>query len=735
MKKNNASDEILKQLRARIAKSPRSSGIYRWLDSEGTVLYIGKAKDLRSRLKSYVQKRDKSLGPWKLALLERIADFDYTVTANELEALILETNLIKEHRPKYNVLMKDDKNYVYLKITQEDPYPTLEIVRRMENPKATYFGPFLSNFDLRNTLDLLHTIFEWRACKRSIDVLNKMHASSAAQHDIDLKPCIDQQIGRCNGLCLGTLSHEEYRERIRKVIAFFRGDHEEVIERLHVLMNEAASAKQFEKAAKFRDTLHHIESLEEQQVVSGTSGEDTDIFGVALLRSRAQVVLLKEREGKLVQELSFSLQGEAGRSSEVLAQFLPQYYFETTDIPDTILIREPFEGENALEEWLNQKRRTKNQKRVRMHVPERGKKSKLLQMAEANALEKVEQQFAKWEAEDAKLERALQELQTGLGFPNLPKRIECYDISHLSGTETVGSMVVFLDGKAASDHYRSFTLRSIRNGEIDDYKALREVLRRRLRYLIDAEERWKSLGIEFGKARKEEQHVLEGIIERHPDLLSTKDVHTRDFIVARHGGAIVGCGRLLDHAGSIKEIKSVWVDEEHRGQKLGHAVIRKLLEKAKKGKVYVMISSDLHEYYAELGFQRIEKIPMILQAMLDEEQSKNPQCPCGIVMMLEVRKSKLDPSFTSRPDLLVLDGGKGQLSAGEETLRMLRIEIPIIALAKEKEDVFASVIPSSSADPVPLPEDARFLLMRLRDEAHRFANRHRERRAKHALVS
>lgn len=671
-------DQHWKKLRARTAKAPQRPGIYRWLDAEGNILYIGKAKNLRKRLKTYLPKaglprtqaarpvsersewyRERVVrGPWKEALLEKIADVDWTLTANELEALILETNLIKEHRPKFNVLMKDDKNYVYVKITTEEAYPRIEIVRRLEEDRrprgaegalrgdARYFGPFLSGYDLRETLDLLHTVFAWRACKRSLDLLNRASirpstSLGATQHDTKLKECLEYQIGKCNGLCIGRLTQEEYRKRISEVIRFFRGDRSEVIEHLKRMMQETAAAKQFEKAAKFRNTLAHIQSLEEQQIISGTSGANTDVFGVAFLKDRSQVVLLKERGGKVVNELSFTLTGSAEGTSDVLSQFLPQYYLSTQDIPDTILIKEPFEGQSSLEIWLSGKRQASSGKQIKIVVPARGKKSKLLRMAEENAAEKVEQQFAAWEAETLKVERALQELKKALHLKEIPKRIECYDISHLGGTETVGSMVVAIDGKLRSDHYRSFTLRTIRKGEIDDYKALREVLTRRLRHLTERAKEW------------------------------------------------------------LKQIP---------------------IALEKRGKLYVVVHSALEGTYAERGFRYVRIIPRELKKKMEEET---------IVMMLE-KKNKPDPSLTATPDLLILDGGKGQLGVGVEVLKRLDLAIPVISLAKEHEEVF---IPGQEARLAhhSLGEGG-FLLMRLRDEAHRFANRHRERRTKHALV-
>ena len=739
-------EDHLQELRTRITKAPQEPGIYRWINAEGDVLYVGKAKNLKNRLKSYVQKKpDLAIGPWKLALREALADIDWTVTETELEALILETNLIKELKPKYNVLMKDDKNYVYVRISIKDPYPTVSIIRRIEDDKAKYFGPFLSAHHIHRTLDMLHDVYGWRACDRSTDLLNKAeHASrrpavssrvaqgqeaesvsrdgGAPQHDT-LKPCLDFQIGKCNGLCAGKITQEEYRQRIEAMMRFFKGDRGDVLHRLREKMQKTAERKLFEEAAKLRDTLSYIESLEEQQVVADTSGANTDYFGVALLAGRSHVVILREREGKLMGERSYALAGHADTEGEVLGQFIPQYYIATEEIPDTIICAEAPEEQETLEQWLNQTRQTK--KRTTIHVPERGKKSKLLTMAERNAEEKIKQQLARWEAATEKVETALEELRDTLDLPEKPHRIECYDISHLGGTETVGSMVVFVDGKAKNSDYRSFTLRTIHKGEIDDYKALKEVLRRRLKYLVEdlrkEESEWKEHGVSIGKPWKKDTDTLSAIIERHPEKFSTLEKEKK-YGVLRKEENIIGILELIHHGKDTVEMHSPWIEESAESEKLSDFFVRKTLSGQKKGKIYIVIPVEHEEYYARIGFRYVIDPPELLQNSLTE----------GKILMVYIAKDhKADPSLNAKPDLLVLDGGKGQLAVGIELLKNMKLRIPIVSLAKREEEVF---VPGNQ-NSMPFPEDSegRFLLMRLRDEAHRFANRHREKRLKHSL--
>ncbi len=710
-----AEDALREEIRRRVALAPKEPGVYRWLDAKGTVLYVGKAKNLRNRLQSYMkEKPDPSIGPWKLSLLRRIADFDVTITANELEALILETTIIKDLRPKYNVLMKDDKNYVYVCVSAQEPYPRVEVVRRMEEKHATYFGPFLSAYDTERTLELLQSVFCFRACRGSLERLNAGEGPPG-------KGCTASQIGQCCGLCAGRVTREEYRRRIEEVMRFFRGDRRAVIARLKELMREAAAVKKFERAAKLRDTLSFIESLEEQQVVSEPSGANTDVVGVALQSGKAQIVLLRQRDGKIVEEMSFSLAGEAESAPEVLAQFLPQYYTKTMDIPEAIVIAEPIEEQDLLEQWFREDRG----KRVRILVPERGKKSRLLQMAEKNALEKVRLQFARWEAEERNVLAALQELQETLGLSAIPQRIEGYDISHLSGTETVGSMVVMKSGKPANAEYRSFTLRTMKEGEVDDTKALREVLLRRLRRLTQSlqaeEEQWRRKGIMVRRGRKADAETIAKFLNR-----GQAPVDVRAWLLALRKEHIVGTIEVCKLPKALVELRSLNIAPQARGGRLGHFLLRKALQPLKKGKAYVVCSPELQERYAEAGFRHVLAPPPVLSESIG--QMRESGVPEPLVMVYDAREHKPDASLSARPDLLVVDGGKGQLGAALAALRETVTEIPVIALAKREEEVF---VPTKSK-PLPFPSDspAKFLLMRLRDEAHRCANRHREKRMK-----
>src|SRR3989344_6365614 len=265
------------QLRRRVAKAPVGPGIYRWLDKEGNILYVGKAKNLRNRLKSYVTGTPKDLGPWKVRMFQLLHDFDVTITNSELEALMLETNLIKQLRPRYNVLMKDDKNYVYVRIGLQDTYPRVEIVRQMDQNGAKYFGPFLSSSETYRAMDMLQQLFAFRACRESLDAYNKKEKTE--QSRAGLRPCLDYQIGQGCGLCAGVVTEDEYRRRIEMVLAFFKGEYGPVLERAQALMQEYAAARKFEQASRVRDAIRIVASMQEKQIASDTSWENADVVG------------------------------------------------------------------------------------------------------------------------------------------------------------------------------------------------------------------------------------------------------------------------------------------------------------------------------------------------------------------------------------------------------------------------------------------------------------------------
>lgn len=726
---------VLQKLRKRIAQAPTGPGVYRWLGSEGEILYVGKAKDLRQRLRSYVAPAAK-LGPWKESLIRQAHDFDLTVVRTELEALVLETNLIKEHRPKYNVLMKDDKNYVYVRISAHT-YPRIDVVRQIADDGAQYFGPKPAAWQVYEVLAILRKLYRFRTCKMEIEPAADAPVTIPLQvictHRDRPVPCLDHHMQQCAAPCIGTLMPEQYREQcVEPVVRFWKGELGPVTQVLKQKMQEAAANKQFEAAAQCRDQLQRITSLAEGQVVSDASGEDCDAIGIAVMASRCQAVVYQKRNGKVTGEVATALSGQPETVQEALEQFLPLYYSDTPNIPSLILIPEEMPSAATLEAWLTERAG----RRVELRVPARGTKTQLLDVAMANAKQKVMQQEAKWEAETRNTANAASELQSLLTLAEPPKRIECYDISHLGGTETVGSMVVFENGKPKRDHYRSFTVQTLKSGDIDDYRSLQEVLRRRLRHLTGGTkgeiERWAKEGVVIRKAVKADQPEI-ARLRREIFGRDTEPAMYKETVVAAQGDRLIGIARLSVLGKGVPLLRSLAVVPEARGKKLGVSLVRFLLSKTKHKKVYLFCEDLLQGFYMGAGFRHIIKPPDALLEIDREYRAKYPDEPVLVPMVWQADEHKTDASLGKKPDILLIDGGLGQLHAVEVELERAELDIGLISLAKREEEVFAR----GSSAPLAMGRDspAHILLRRLRDEAHRFANRHRETRVSARMVA
>lgn len=354
----------LPSLRKRIAKAPTGPGVYRWKDDEGTVMYVGKAKNLKNRLKQYVTGPASAHGPWKQSFLRKVSDFELTVTGTELEALILETNMIKEMRPKYNVLMKDDKNYVYARVTVQDPFPRIESVRKIDpKDKAQYFGPILSNGELWDALNALRTIFPFRTCKMEI---TPKEGSVTVPLDVECThkdrptPCLDHHIGKCTAPCIGTQTPEEYkRDVIDGVIRFLKGDYDSVKSLINVRMQQAAAERKFELAGKLRDQITAIDRLQGKQIISDTSGEDADVIAIAVKSGHAHVCILRRRGGRIIGDEQVALSGEADNEPDTLSEFLTQFY-DAREVPPQIILSHELPDAKVLAEWLSEKRDRKS---------------------------------------------------------------------------------------------------------------------------------------------------------------------------------------------------------------------------------------------------------------------------------------------------------------------------------------------------------------------------------------
>jgi len=451
------------RLQAQVRALPNRPGVYIMRNGEGEVIYVGKAANLRSRIRSYFGSPH-SFEPKVRRLVEQIADFEFIVTDSAQEALILEATLIKRHQPFFNVRLKDDKHYPYLKIDLGNPWPRLEITRRVQpDGGSRYFGPYASAGSVRKTLDLVKKLFPWRSCTKAIT-------------GKDPRPCLDYYIHRCIAPCFGYCTKEEYDNVIRQVILFLEGRADEVVKELRQRMAEAAEGWEFERAAVLRDQIHAVESVTERQAMATTDFIDTDVFGLARQDNQACVQVFFIRATKVIGRDAFTLEGVSDEPEEqVVASFLKQFYQSATYVPQRILLPCQVAEAPLIQAWLSQMRGSKTE----LVVPQRGEKRRLVTMAEENAREALQMMRARWLADSGKTQAALEELQEELNLPTLPQRIECYDISNIGGTSAVGSMVVFLEGRPCPAEYRRFRIKTVAGA--DDYAMLQEVLRRRFK--------------------------------------------------------------------------------------------------------------------------------------------------------------------------------------------------------------------------------------------------------------
>lgn len=452
----------------RLKALPTQPGVYLMKDEDTKVLYVGKAANLRNRVRSYFQ-TPHGKEPKIQVMVQRIADFEYIVTESVQEALLLENLLIKQHRPFYNARLKDDKTYPYIKINPKEEFPQVYFTRRVLADGARYFGPFASAGSVRKTMDLLKKLFPYRSCTKPIT-------------GTDERACLEYFIHRCVGPCVGAVGREEYGEVIQQVFQFLDGDSEQVSRDLKEKMADASEALQFERAAVLRDQVRAIDSVTQNQKVVSDRDEDADVIALANDQGEVWVELFKIRKGKLIGRDHFLMEGgEVEEEPQLVEEFIQQFYDATPDIPRTLIVQHPIEDADAVETWLTGKRG----RRVSILHPQRGDKRRLVAMAAENAIEGLNQRRIKWLSESDKVMQAMTELQEALTLPELPTRIECYDISNTQGTNSVGSMVVFEDGRPKNAHYRRFQIKTVEGP--NDYASMQEMLRRRFKRL--AEER------------------------------------------------------------------------------------------------------------------------------------------------------------------------------------------------------------------------------------------------------
>ena len=575
---------------------PHKPGIYLMKDAQGNILYVGKAISLYNRVRSYFQEST-DLSPKNRSMVAKVDDIEFLVVKNEVEALVLESNYIKQYRPRYNVLMRDDKSYPYIKVSLTEDFPRVYRVRSFQRDGNRYFGPYTNSGAVDATLDLLNKLFAFRTCRYDASTwappVNKEPPPGWKQKLLP-RPCTQYYIHRCIAPCVAYASREEYDTVIKQVILFMEGKHDEVVKSLQGKMHVAAENLNFEEAARIRDRIQAVERvLEKQRIISTEGQDDQDVIAFASSEDETCVMTFFFRNGKLIGREFFILQGTRDSSpGEVMTSFLQQFYESSPHIPPEIVIEAEPDDRAVIQAWLREKRKGA----VTITTPKRGEKLRLIEMVKQNAQEVLEQQRIKWLTDSQKTQLALEELQEALNLAAPPQRIECYDISNTQGTNSVGAMVVFESGRPKPSEYRRFKIKSVEGP--NDFASHQEVLRRRFRHA----------GMQ-STTRNEDSANLEG------QFIATSEDGTGET------GETGTPGAQFQHDWAI-------------------------------------------------------------------------------------------------PDLIIIDGGKGQLSAAMEVLQELHIDIPTVGLAKENEEIF---IPGSP-DPIILPRSSQalYLVQRIRDEAHRF---------------
>jgi len=450
-----------KDLEEQLKALPARPGVYLFKDAGDNVLYVGKAASLYHRVGSYFGS-SQDASPKLRRLVAQVAQFEFFVTDSEQEAILLECNLIKKYRPRFNVRLKDDKTYPYLKVSLGEDWPRVYITRRLENDGARYFGPYASAGSVRTTLALLRKLFPFRSCKKSIT-------------DSQSQPCLEYHIGRCLGPCTGAVTQEEYRQVIDQIVLFLEGKQEVIARELRRNMAAAAKNLEFEKAALLRDQVQSVERVIERQKIASPD-EEMDVIAFAQARDQAYVLVYSIRNGKLLGRESFVLTGTQGEGPvKIMTSFVQQFYSSAPFIPKQVLLQHSLEDVPMVQQWLESQKRAK----VKVWVPRRGVRKGLVDMVAENARQGLEQMRIKLLTEPEVTAKALAELESELQLPRPPRRVECYDIADIRGTSAVGAMVVFEGGQPKRSHYRRFKIKTVPGA--NDYAMMQEVLWRRFR--------------------------------------------------------------------------------------------------------------------------------------------------------------------------------------------------------------------------------------------------------------
>ncbi|MCI8267586.1 MAG: excinuclease ABC subunit UvrC [Lachnospiraceae bacterium] len=630
---NNESEVKEFDVKEELGKLPKKPGVYIMHDADDTILYVGKAKNLHNRVRSYF-KENIGRGPQIDKMVSLIARFEYIVTDSELEALVLENNLIKEYSPKYNTLLKDDKTYPYIKVTLGEEYPRVMTVRQMKKDKAKYFGPF-TNGGVKESIDLINKLYQLRTCSR------KLPRDCGKE-----RPCLNYHIGQCCAPCEGGISKEAYAERIDKAIDFLNGRQQPIIKELKEKMQQASEKMDFEEAIRYRDLIESVKKVSETQKMSDNVGEDKDIIALAIDGNETVVQVFFLRNGKLIgREHFYMTQVEELTPDNILTSFVKQFYAGTPFIPREIMLQETIEDMELVERWLTARKGA----RVHLRVPQKGAKERLVDLAARNAQLVLSQDRERIKREEGRTIGAVKEIEEILGISPLT-RMEAFDISNTSGFANVGSMVVYEKGKPKRSDYRKFRMKTVAGP--DDYACMYEVLTRRFQHGLDEREEMlldeNSVGEDFGSFTK------------FPDLL----------LMDGGRGQVNIALQVLDELGIRIPVCGMVKDDNHRTRGLYFNNVELPIDTHSEGfKLITRIQDEAHRF--AITYHRSLRSKAQVHSVLDEIPGVGPS-----------RRKALMKYFKSIEELRAADTAKISEVPGitanvaEEIYRFFNKEVP-----------------------------------------------------------
>ncbi len=568
-----------------LKKLPDLPGVYIMHDASDAIIYIGKAVSLRKRVRQYFQASHNE-GIKKKQMVEHIARFEYIITDSELEALVLECNLIKEHTPKYNTMLRDDKSYPYIRVTIGEAYPRVLFARQMKKDKSRYFGPYTSAGAVKDTIDLINKIYHLRTCNRNLP------------RDIGLeRPCLNYHIHQCDAPCQGYISKEDYGLKVAAAIDFLNGNFTPVIRDLEEKMKSASENMEFEKAIEYRELLSSVKQIAQKQKITNTDGEDKDIIALAADDVDAVVQVFFVRSGKIIGRDHFHVRvGTEETESDILATFVKQFYSGTPFLPKEILLQEMVEEQEVLAAWLSNKRGSK----VTLHTPQKGMKNKLVDLAARNAQMVLDRDREKIKREEGRTIGAVKEIEALLGIKGL-NRMEAFDISNINGFETVGSMVVYERGKPKRSDYRKFKLRTITGP--DDYASMHEVLTRRFLHGME----------EQRQVEMEELEEAYGSFNRFPDII----------MMDGGRGQVNICLQVLEELHLDIPVCGMVKDDNHRTRGLYYNNIEIPIDRHSEAfKLITRIQDEAHRFAIE--YHRSLRSKSQVKSVLDDIEGIGP---------------------------------------------------------------------------------------------------------------